>query len=94
MAGPKLLCILAILIVVPTALTAQGLTPLRSGPSPSLLFAARAQGPLGAGLAAADTLRRMSIGTYAKEGAIAVGLAGAVAGGLFPKYPKGTRVIE
>lgn len=86
-------------------------------------------------MTAVDTLRPMSIGTYAKEGAIAGGLLGALGGGffaelacglsedasrscagnfliggvigaafgalpgaliggLFPKYPKNTRVVD
>ena len=135
MAGPTLLRILAFLIAAPAALPAQSSLPPAPGPAASMLFAARPQGPLRAGLTPADTLRPISIGTYAKEGAIAGGLAGAVAGGflaelgcglsedrnksctgsfliggvigaalgalpgaliggLFPKYPKGARVIE
>ena len=127
MAARQLLCTLALLISPPAALAAQS-------PSASILFAPRPQGPLRASLTTADTLRPMSIGTYAKEGAIAGGVAGAVAGGLlaevacglseepgktctgsfliggvlgaamgalpgaligglFPKYPKGTRVV-
>ena len=127
MVARQLLCTLAVLISAPAALAAQS-------PSASILFASRPQGPLRAGLTTADTLQPMPIGTYAKEGAIAGGLLGALGGGflaevacglsedpdqsctgsfviggvlgaafgalpgaliggLFPKYPKGVKVI-
>lgn len=52
------------------------------GPATSVVFARHARGPLQRTLAPADTLRPVSIGTYAKEGAIAGGLLGAVGVGL------------
>src|SRR5688572_3811327 len=134
MAGRQLLGILAVVLALPSALPAQAPLAAAYRPSPSALFAGRPHGPLRAGRVPADTVQAVSIGTYAKEGAIAGGslgalgggllaevacglsedpnesctgsfliggvlgaalgaLPGALIGGLFPKYPKGTRVV-
>ena len=83
------LTLLLFLVVAPEAAFAQ--TPLgpTRGPAPSMVFGVRAHGPLKGTLAPADTLRPVSIGTYAKEGAIAGGLLGAVGGGLFAEVACG-----
>ena len=128
---------LSLLLLVAAPATALAQTAIGPGqaPAPAVFFAARTPGPLDHTLAAADTLRPQSIGTYAKEGAIVGGLLGAVGvgflaqvacglsesttksctgnfllggvigaafgalpgaliGGLFPKYPKNTRVVH
>jgi hypothetical protein len=81
--------LLLILAVGPaTAFAQTPLAPTR-GPAPSMVFGVRAHGPLRGTLAPADTLRPVSIGTYAKEGAIAGGLLGAVGGGLLAEVACG-----
>jgi hypothetical protein len=81
---PSLHALSLLLILAAAPATAFAQTPLGPprGPAPSLVFGVRAQGPLQDRLAPVDTLRPMSIGTYAKEGAIAGGLLGAVGVGL------------
>lgn len=80
---------LIILLALPvTALAQAPIGPVR-GPVSSVVVAGRAPGPLDRTLAAVDTLRPVSIGTYAKEGAIVGGVLGAVAGGLFAEVACG-----
>jgi hypothetical protein len=79
---------LIVLLATPATTAAQ--TPIRPARVPlSVVLAVRTPGPLDGTLAAVDTVRPMSIGTYAKEGAIAGGLLGAVAGGLFAELACG-----
>jgi hypothetical protein len=75
------ICLLALLLGAPSASAAQTASPPLRGPAPSLLFGARADGPLRTGWAA-DSVRPLSR-TYVKEGAIVGGVLGAVAGGFF-----------
>ena len=126
----------SVLVIAATVPAASAQAPIRlpqHGASAMILV--RTPGPLQPSLAPADSLRPIPIGTYAREGAIAVGLLGAVAGGLlaelgcglsedpnktctgtfliggviggafgalpgaligglFPKYPKHTRVVD
>lgn len=126
----------SVLFIVATAPTVWAQTPIRPAREVSAAIRmAKARGPLQQTFDPADTLRPLPIGTYAREGAIAVGLLGAVAGGflaelscglsedvnktctgsfllggviggalgaipgaiiggLFPKYPKNTRVVD
>ena len=127
---------LSILVFAAAAQPASAQAPIRPAWDSAVgMILAKTPGPLEQTLAEPDTLRPMKIGTYAKEGAIAVGLLGAVAGGLlaelgcglsedsnrtctgsfliggviggafgalpgaligglFPKYPKHTRLVE
>ena len=74
---------LSILIFAVTAQPALAQAPIGPPHQPaSAIILAKAPGPLQQTLIQADTLRPVPIGTYAKEGAIAVGLLGGVVGGL------------
>lgn len=126
----------SVLFILTTAPATWAQTPIRPAREVSAAIRmAKAPGPLQQTFNLADTLRPIPIGTYAKEGAIGVGLLGAAAGGLlaelscglsedanktctgsfliggviggalgaipgaiigglFPKYPKNTRVID
>ena len=126
----------SVFFILATAPAAWAQTPIRPAREVSAAIRmAKAPGPLQQTLSESDTLKPAPIGTYAREGAIAVGLLGAVAGGflaelscglsedanktctgsfliggviggalgaipgaiiggLFPKYPKNTRVIN
>ena len=126
----------SVLFILATAPAAWSQTPIRPAREASAAIRmAKAPGPLHPTFDLADTLRPVPTGTYAREGAIAVGLLGAVAGGflaelscglsedanktctgsfllggviggalgaipgaiiggLFPKYPKNTRVVD
>jgi hypothetical protein len=126
----------SVLFILATTAAAWAQTPIRPVREVSgTIRMAKAPGPLQQTSNPADTLRPISTGTYAREGAIAVGVLGAVAGGLlaelscglsedanktctgsfliggviggalgaipgaiigglFPKYPKNTRVVD
>src|ERR671921_79259 len=127
--------VVSVLVIAATVPAASAQAPIRPPQHrASAMILGRTPGPLQQSLAHTDSLRPIPIGTYAREGAIAVGLLGAVAGGflaelscglsedanktctgsfllggviggalgaipgaiiggLFPKYPKNTRVV-
>jgi hypothetical protein len=84
------LCALSFIILLAAPATSVAQAPIRPARnSASVVFAAHAPGPLDVTLAVPDTVRPRSIGTYAKEGAIAVGLLGAIGGGLLAEVACG-----